>query len=373
MKPIHLLVAFLVFIGLGLQAQSTTTVEKNSKRITITTTKLDDQGKPVTETWIAEGEAPEAILQNMAINPEILEKVDAEKISTAPEGERLFLFRKAGDHEAIEGRLNDISDKDKSLMEKERSIYIYSQGGDDGKNVHKIARIYDVESPMAWGGHTERKANCAALGVYVTYSGDMENGCRITSLIEHGGAKEGGLQEGDVITKLDDYVITDFPTLYEALAHYLPGDEATVYYQRNEQNAKTVVNLKSWADLPGHEFRARGDCGKVENFKEEENEPQLLDDPNGLSGTTDNDLLLKDARIYPNPTDGLFAFSFSSEPGPVTISISDVSGKVVYTEENDNDTGYYNRDINLKGVAPGNYIVTVKQNDKVFTQQISKQ
>ena len=372
MKPISLLIAVSVFFSLTLQAQSTTTVEKNEKRITITTTKMDEQGKPVTETWIAEGDSPEAILQQMTLNPDVLAKVETTKATEATAGERLFLFRSAGGHEAIEGRLDEMTTEDKQLME-ERSIIIISDGEGKGQKQHKIAHVYDIDAPMAWSYRSdgEKKSNCAALGVYVTYGHDSGNGCYITSLIENGGAKAAGLQPGDVITKLDDYDVTDFQTLHQTLAKYLPGEEVTVYYTRGDQNAKTLATLKTWNELPGHEWRARTDCGKAESIKEVENEPQLMDDPNGLAGM--EELRLTDARIYPNPTDGLFAFSFNTEPGPVTISIADHSGKVVYTEENENATGYYNRDINLKDVPTGTYIVTVKQGDKIFSQQISKQ
>ena len=77
MKHASLLVALCVLFGFSSIAQSTTTVEKNATRITITTTKTDENGKTITETYIAEGDKPEQILQGMAVNPETLRKVEA--------------------------------------------------------------------------------------------------------------------------------------------------------------------------------------------------------------------------------------------------------------------------------------------------------
>jgi len=366
MKPVSLLIACLVFLGGSLQAQTTTTVEKNTKRITITTTKVDEHGQPVTETWIAEGEQPEVILQNMAINPEVLQKVDAEKISAAEEGERLFLIRNAGDHTVVEGRLQDINADQYYSPDGNTRVIVLSSGDNTGDHEYKEVKWYGHH----WNNGDENKSNCAALGIHVNTPND-HLGCMISSLIDQGGAQEAGMITGDVITRLDDYVITDFPSLFEALKHYLPGEDVTVTYSRDGKSTKANVHLKSWADMPGQEWRARGDCGKVEDFKEEAVKPIPEDTPGGPVSV--EPLKLTDARVYPNPTDGIFALSFTTEPGPITITITDVNGKMVYSEKNDNATGYYNHDIDLKNVAPGNYVVAIKQGDKVFTQQLSRQ
>jgi membrane-associated protease RseP (regulator of RpoE activity) len=324
----------------------------------------------VTETWIAEGEQPESILQNMAINPEVMQKVEVEKLSTSGEGERLFLYRHAGDHAAVEVRLDSISPDQVRILNPGEKVIVWTHNNDE--HAYKISKWYSKDANLPWEYAEERKANCAALGIYVNSSGD-ETGCHINSLIENGGAQAAGLQEGDVITKIDDYAILDFATLYDVLKGYLPGDDVTVYYNRDGKTAKANVHLKSWSDLPGHEWRARGDCGKVEDFKEETVQPQMEPTPAQQGPVGLNELNLQDARLYPNPTQGAFSLSFTTEPGPINIIITDVNGKIIYSEDNDNATGYYNKTIDLKSATPGNYVVNVKQGDKIFNQQISKQ
>ncbi|HJW28529.1 MAG TPA: T9SS type A sorting domain-containing protein, partial [Saprospiraceae bacterium] len=362
MKLISLLIALLVVFSAAVQAQSTTTVEKKSKRITITTTKLDENGKPVTETWIAEGDQPEEILKNMAVNPNVIQKIDIEQEASGDKGERLFLFRSAGDHQSIEGTLND-NPNDLNLevapnpnKNDDDKVIIISRSSGIGDDHFKSAKWFERDHDGYFFNGHEQKSNCAALGVYVSNYG-KDAGCVISGLIDQGGAQEAGMKEGDKIIKLEDYLVTDFPTLYDALSHFLPGDEATVWYERDGKEAKVRVHLKSWADLPGHEWRARGDCGKVEDMKVEKVEPkakeELQDKQSGIE-----ELKLENAKIYPNPTSGVFAFSFNSSPSPVSISITDVNGKVVYQEDNDNATGYYNKDIDLKDAPAGNYVVT---------------
>ena len=128
--------------------------------------------------------------------------------------------------------------------------------------------------------------------------------------------------------------------------------------------------LKGWDQIPGQEFRARTDCGNPEPPAKDVVKP-LKDETPGLSNTLP--LELEDARVYPNPTDGVFSFSFTTAPGPLAVTITDINGKVVFRDLNDNNTGSYSRDINIKDFPQGNYIIGVMQGDKRFTQQISKQ
>jgi hypothetical protein len=370
MKSACLLIAIGVTMGTTLQAQSTTKVEQSTNRITITTTTVDDQGKQVTETWIAEGEQPEMILKEMAVQPEILAKVEADKLEAGEKEERLFLFRHA-DGNVIEGKLQEGTTPVPNEFVKE--IFVIREPG--GKNKECKAYSYahqDHHNTFVFAGeHDEkRKSNCAALGVYVNPVG-TNSGCRINSLINQGGAQAAGMLEGDLITKIDEFDVNDFSTLHLALSHFQPGDIVTVRYDREGKSSKAKVELKDWADLPGHEWRSRPDCGNDEPVPDIEIDQTLQDDPAG--GPSMQPLELEDARIYPNPTEGLFAFSFTTVPGPVSISITDVNGQVIYQEENENSTGFYNREIDLKEVPAGNYVVSVKQGDRVFTQQIAKQ
>jgi len=371
MKQASLLFILCLLFSLVATAQ-TTTVDKNAKRITITTKKLDENGKTVTETWIAEGDQPEKILENMAVNPEVIQKITVDNLDKKANEERLFLIRRAGDKEAIEGTLSEgrNNNGNDNLNKEENIEKIIIISNDKNQNGNKVFFRSCPASAEVWthGFGGENRSNCAALGVYVNDEGS-DGGSRISALIDQGGAKEAGLKEGDVITKINEYDIADFPSLHDALSHFQPGDIVTVRYVRDDKNQKARVELKDWAQLPGHEWRARTDCGHDPAKNDDK-----ADNDGPPSGQSDiQTLKLQDARIFPNPTEGVFAFSFHSEPGPVVISITDVNGKVVYHENNENSAGSYNQEINLKGMPAGNYVITVNQGDKIFTQQISKQ
>lgn len=368
MKHASLLIAFCVLLS-PLFSQSTTTVEKNASRITITTKKVDENGKTITETYIAEGTEPAKILEQMAINPETINKVDLATESS--NGERLFLFRSAGNDVQVEGILDEnIEVTVEEPSDNERRVVVI-RSNSDGTTKTSTYETPGTRMFVTGFGHNSegRKSNCAALGVYVT-ADEAAGGARINSLIESGGAQDAGLLSGDVVTKIDKYDVVDFKTLHEALSHFRDGDVVTVRYIREDKPLKAKVELRDWSRLPGHEWRSRPDCGQPESLSEVDTDDNL-DRPDNPS--TVNQLQLEDIRMYPNPTDGNFSLSFRLEPGPLSVSVTDINGKVVYNEENQNTTGHYNRDINLKDVPTGNYILSVKQGDRIFTEQISKQ
>ena len=370
MKQASLLFAFCVLFGLSAIAQTTTTVVNTTKRITITTKTVDENGQTVTETYIAEGDDPAKILEGMAINPEMIQQVKVEGQTVKADQERLFLIRSAGDNVTIEGTLDENAVKD----ENQKVVIVTRTIDENGQSkIEKTSTWHsdggDDHRAYAYVNVGEKKSNCAALGVFADAHSD-ETGAHINKLIDQGAAQEAGLKEGDIITSIDQYVVNDFASLYAALSNYRPGDRVSVRYERDGKPLKTKATLKDWAEMPGFEYKARTDCGQPAT--QEETGKDLTDTDDELSGTF-HTLELSDARIYPNPSDGVFSFSFNTDPGPLSVSITDVNGKVVYRDLNDNATGSYQNDINIKDMPQGNYIITVNQGDKVYTQQIAKQ
>jgi putative serine protease PepD len=56
-------------------------------------------------------------------------------------------------------------------------------------------------------------------------------------------AADAGLEEGDVITKVDDRDITDATALTSAIRSHQPGDQVTITYTRDGEEQTTEVTL----------------------------------------------------------------------------------------------------------------------------------
>ncbi len=369
MKHASLLIALCTLFSLSAVAQSSAPEVTKTKRITITTKKTDDNGKTVTETWIAEGDQPEEILKEMSINPEMMQQVEVEIETNAPDQERLFLFRSAGDNVAIEATLDDdvrvkadnivfiTKDTENNDDQEVKQVYTW-KGSKDGHRAYAVSH----------GG--QKNSNCAALGVYANNRSE-DYGATINRIIEKSGAEKAGLKQGDIIKKVEEFDVNDFQSLHFALANFLPGDEVNIDYMRDGKYMHTKAKLSSWSDIPQHEFRSRSDCDQPEMLSKNDQDEVVFDEP--TSNKNVQPLALTDVNIYPNPNDGIFALTFTPESGPLSVTISDVNGKTVYKDQNVNAGGMYKRDINIADVPTGNYILSVTQGGKVYTQQISKQ
>ncbi|GEP36590.1 hypothetical protein NPS01_02530 [Nocardioides psychrotolerans] len=93
----------------------------------------------------------------------------------------------------------------------------------------------------------------AKLGVTV---GDVANatgaevteGAQIGEITDGSAAKSAGLQAGDVVTQIDDQVVTGSDSLVATIRTYRPGDEVEVTFQRDGQSQTTTLTLDSDAD-----------------------------------------------------------------------------------------------------------------------------
>ncbi|REC49181.1 trypsin-like peptidase domain-containing protein [Chryseobacterium pennipullorum] len=70
------------------------------------------------------------------------------------------------------------------------------------------------------------------------------SGVYITGFGEKSGAEDAGLKKGDVITKVDNYAVTDFADLSMSIGSKRPGDKVQVTYLRDGKENTTTVTLK---------------------------------------------------------------------------------------------------------------------------------
>ncbi|HEU4718877.1 MAG TPA: T9SS type A sorting domain-containing protein [Bacteroidia bacterium] len=86
-------------------------------------------------------------------------------------------------------------------------------------------------------------------------------------------------------------------------------------------------------------------------------------------GIQDPDLA-SSLSLYPNPNDGNFTLSFDfTKQKDVTIQVLDVTGRIVYSEE-DHNISSYNKQLGLAGAGSGIYFVRIITDEGVTTQKI---
>ncbi|MDO9496818.1 MAG: trypsin-like peptidase domain-containing protein [Nocardioides sp.] len=93
----------------------------------------------------------------------------------------------------------------------------------------------------------------ARLGITVSDVADaggaeVVEGALIGEISDGSAAGEAGLRDGDVITRIDDRMISSADGLVATIRSYRPGDEVEVAYVRDGESATTTLTLDSDAD-----------------------------------------------------------------------------------------------------------------------------
>ena len=74
---------------------------------------------------------------------------------------------------------------------------------------------------------------------------EVTEGAQIRQVTSGSTADSAGLQQGDVITKVDDHQITGADSLVATIRSYRPGDEVTVTYEHDGDTKTAQLTLDS--------------------------------------------------------------------------------------------------------------------------------
>jgi putative serine protease PepD len=88
----------------------------------------------------------------------------------------------------------------------------------------------------------------AGSGASGASGADVTEGAEIQEISDGSAAGAAGLERGDVITKIDDTIVTGSDSLVATIRSYRPGDEVKVTYERNGDEKTVTLSLDSDAD-----------------------------------------------------------------------------------------------------------------------------
>lgn len=93
------------------------------------------------------------------------------------------------------------------------------------------------------------------------------DGVYITDVTAKGGAEDAGLRTGDIITKVDNTVVSSYYDLSFAVGSKRPGDQVAITYLRNGKENIANVTLKD--EKGGTSFRSKADMTVTEKIGSE--------------------------------------------------------------------------------------------------------
>jgi S1-C subfamily serine protease len=232
---------------------------------------------------------------------------------------------------------------------------------------------------------------------------DEDDGVTI-SPVKGSTAAELGLQEGDLITHINGYRMSDWQDITTAINLVKPGETISVDYERNGKAMKGSKPLKSLAQTKNC---ANCDCGEKEsvviattpgsgwsgwsNSSSKSDVPMPRMDMKNARVSTDNinadeanelrskgvnlgtnSLSVDGLRISPNASTGQFSLEFNlPTSGNTIVKIYNLTGRELYEYDLGSFSGKFSDNVDLGQNGPGSYFLEVTQGGKVFTKKVT--
>ena len=165
------------------------------------------------------------------------------------------------------------------------------------------------------------------------------------------------MQAGDRILALDGVTVNSHDELLVERNKHEPGQFFTMTILRDGERLEVDAQFR--------------ECPKDEEEPVEETpvvEP--TPEPAAPIEITDNQLELGEFTAFPNPTVGKLNVRFQAEALPTVVTVTDLNGKLVYREEVENFDGFYSKELDVSGGAPGTLMLTVTQEGKAQSKPI---
>lgn len=217
-------------------------------------------------------------------------------------------------------------------------------------------------------------------------------------IVANSTAAEMGLQDGDIILKINGYPVIDWSDVSAAVSNLKPGADVTVTYRRNNAEIEHTLPVKSlcdtkgqeetswnfdWRNLPGNRNREQpaidekyepvnlGAAGV--GFKNiEAAEAAQLNARYNLGLNADNNLTLEEVRLQPDPNIGRFRLQFRlPDSGLTTVRIFNANGRLIYEYELGVFSGDFSDEVDISQNGAGNYYLEVRQGERSSTQKIT--
>jgi PDZ domain-containing secreted protein len=259
---------------------------------------------------------------------------------------------KSGDRVAS---INDIALQNGSDLRRELSKY--EPGTVVTVAYERDGQMYTTQSTLGAKRSYTRDRDPCKIFIGVQLSG-AKRGVYINGIIDGTAADKSTLQTGDVIIEMDGIDVNSFDELLVERNKHQPGDDFVL----------TVLRDGNPMIVEAQFLTCDQEEDKGETPAEEIIEPTVV--PDAPVQVMQNGLQLEQLTAFPNPTYGKFNLRFQGEAVPTIVRVTDITGRVVYSENLNTFDGIYNRELQVYDATPGNMIVTVQQGNKVVSEQV---
>lgn len=179
-------------------------------------------------------------------------------------------------------------------------------------------------------------------------------GVKVQRLLENTAAAKAGIHTGDIITAIEGEPVDSGCDLTSVIALYETEDQLDIDIIRNGQLMTIPVTL-GFKTVKQQVWTAC--CQPVAS--------------NNLDNIETDDLPLGNLEVYPNPTSGIAQVKYRSDiNGAFQMQITDVAGRLLFQQTQQNFIGYFDESIDLTRQAAGIYFLHIAHDGQRRTEKI---
>lgn len=273
-------------------------------------------------------------------------------------------------------------------------LYKYKPG--DRTNVHLIRQGKSRALPVTFGRRSEayeiERDQCERpfLGIRATHQESTETGVMV-DIVANSTAEKMGLNDGDIILKINGYLIIDWEDITTAIDAMRVGDNIRINYQRNSQKAESSAVIQSYCDtkithisegtwnikspaIPLSPLQPeRLDVGNVKVVITEMSgkDTEELRRKFGLEVKTGQELELKNLKLAPNTNAGMFKLSFElPSHGQTVVKVFNSLGRLIYEYDLGAFQGNFSDHLDITQNGAGSYYLKVQQGARASARKI---
>lgn len=214
---------------------------------------------------------------------------------------------------------------------------------------------------------------------------------QVVKIIENTTAEQMGLNDDDMITKINDIPIYDWHDISTSINNLFAGDDIKVTWindgvEKTEtmpignhsgafQDYKVFVTeneeVKEMPKEEAMEIKEADDIVQVAFQNVTEEEAEDMKDDMGIDMPVINNLQIEQLTVFPNPTQGRFNVKFDlPNSGETIIQIYNSAGQVVYNRNLGDYTGQFNDQLDISNNARGLYFVMISQGTTSISRKL---
>jgi len=232
------------------------------------------------------------------------------------------------------------------------------------------------------------------LGVQQSFSTKPKSGV-VVNVIDESTAEKAGMEDGDIITSINDFNILDWEDLGTAVDAMEIGAEIKLDFLREGRRQTGSAPIQSDCDRRERSNRAINlDFGDmtINLFGDDEDEEEEREsvrnmrvdlqnmgsaDMNKLRNEFDldvpttNNLNVQGLQLYPDPETGKFRLEFKlSQRGDTGVRIYNKSGREIYQYDLGGFSGDFSDDVDIAQNGEGSYFLVIEQRGQAFAKKV---